>query len=58
LERAVREGGVRIRRADGMTFILKPEGPFRSPLDVPGVDLGVTTAEIVDFIREGRARES
>ena len=27
-----------------------------SPLDIEGVDLGVTTDEIVDMIREGRGR--
>ena len=27
-----------------------------SPLDVEGVDLGVTTDEIVDMVREGRGR--
>lgn len=56
LEEASREGGVRIRRADGTTFVLKPEEVSRSPLDVQGVDLNVPTEEIVNFIREGRER--
>jgi uncharacterized protein (DUF362 family) len=57
LEQAKREGGVRIRRRDGQTFVLKPEAPGGSPLDVEGVDLGVTRAEIVSFVREGRRAE-
>jgi antitoxin Phd len=54
LDQATREGAVRIRRRDGRTFIIRPERLNRSPLEVEGVDLGVTTNEIVDFIREGR----
>ena len=57
LEAATREGAVRIRRQDGKTFLLQPEENARSPLDVPGVDLGVSSEEIVAFIREGRERE-
>jgi hypothetical protein len=54
LERAKKEGGVRIRRRNGQLFVLKPERPAGSPLDVKGIDLGVTTDEIVAFIRESR----
>ncbi len=54
LEQARREGAVRIRRRDGQTFILKPEQPSGSPLDIEGVDLGITTEEIIAFVREGR----
>ena len=54
LEQARREGELRIQREDGQTFVLKPENTKRSPLDVKGVDLGVSTTEIVEFIREGR----
>ncbi len=56
LEVAQREGAVRIRRRDGQTFVLQPESSNASPLDVEGVDLGVTTDEIVSMIREGRER--
>jgi uncharacterized protein (DUF362 family) len=56
LEVAQREGAVRIRRRDGQTFVLQPESSDASPLDVEGVDLGVTTDEIVSMIREGRER--
>ena len=56
LEAAQREGAVRIRRRDGQSFVLQPESSETSPLDVEGVDLGVTTDEIVSMIREGRER--
>jgi hypothetical protein len=56
LDHAIRDGGVRIQRADGSTFILRPEGGANSPLDVPGVDLGVSTEEIIACIRTGRER--
>lgn len=54
LDRARREGAVRIRRKDGQVFVLRAETAEDSPLDVRGVDLGVTRAEILDFVREGR----
>ena len=53
-EQARREGEVRIQRADGQTFLLKAENIARSPLDVEGVDLGISAAEIVEFIHEAR----
>ena len=56
LEVAQRDGAVRIRRKDGRSFVLQPESSGVSPLDVEGVDLGVTGAEIVEMIREGRER--
>jgi len=56
LEEASLSGGVRIRRADGKTFVLKPEIRQQSPLDVASVDLGVSTEEIVNSIRESRER--
>lgn len=56
LEQAARDGEVRIRRRDGRVFVLRPQSASRSPLDVGVVDLGVTTAEIVEMIREGRER--
>ena len=56
LERARREGAIRIRRRDGAVFILQPDSSRASPLDVPGVDLGFTRDEIVALVREGRRR--
>ena len=54
LEQAVKEGEVRIKRKDGQTFVIRPEPRADSPLDVEGIDLGITTTEIVQFIHEGR----
>ena len=54
LEQAIKEGEVRIKRKDGQTFVIRPETREGSPLDVEGIDLGITTAEIVQFIHEGR----
>ena len=54
LEKAVREGEVRIRRKDGQVFIILPEKTQGSPLDVEGIDLGLSREEIVEFIQEGR----
>jgi len=56
LEQATRDGEVRIRRRDGRVFVLRAQPLEGSPLDIGSVDLGVTTAEIVDIIREGRER--
>ena len=56
LDAAQRDGAVGIRRRDGRSFVLRPEPSGGSPLDVEGVDLGVTTDEIVAMIREGRER--
>ena len=56
LDEACRRGEVRIRRRDGQMFVLKPATEHRSPLDVPGIDLGLNTEEIVSLVREGRER--
>ena len=56
LEQAARDGEVRIKRRDGRIFVISLQRRPDSPLDVPGVDLGVTTAEIVEALREGRER--
>jgi hypothetical protein len=56
LERARREGGVRVKRRDGQVFVIQPEPSAKSPFDVPGVDTDVSTEEIVDIVREMRER--
>lgn len=55
LEQAQQNGEVRIRRENGQLFVLKSE-TATSPLDVEGIDLGVSSDEIVAFIRAGRER--
>lgn len=54
LEEARKEGGVRIRRRDGQTFVLRPEKAPKSPLSVGGPDLDLSPQEIVDFVRQSR----
>jgi hypothetical protein len=54
LEQAIQEGEVKIKRKDGQTFVIRPERRVGSPLDVKGLDLGMTATEIVQFIQEGR----
>ena len=54
LDRARRDGAVRIRRRDGQVFVLSPEASQGSPLDVPGISLGLDRDEIVDLVKEGR----
>src|SRR5260370_25126437 len=54
LDEACREGEVQIRRRDGRSFVVQPVVESRSPLDVPAVSTGLTTAEILALIREGR----
>ncbi len=54
LDHAKTQGSIRIRRRDGQSFIITPEKPGDSPLNVQGVDLDLSREEIVDFVREGR----
>ena len=54
LEKATEEGEVRIKRKDGQVFIVRVQPRADSPLNVDGIDLGITTDEIVQFIQEGR----
>jgi len=56
LERAAREGEVRIRRRDGRVFVVRLEREEGSPLEVEGLDLGLPVEEIVAMVREGRRR--
>ncbi len=58
LEQALQKVEVRIRRKDGRMFVLRPEITYDSPLsNLGGVDLGLTTEEIVRFVRESREAE-
>jgi prevent-host-death family protein len=56
LDKAREEGEVRIVRKNGQVFVIKPEKTSKSPLDVPGIKLGLTADEIVSIVREGRER--
>jgi hypothetical protein len=54
LEKATQEGEVRVKRKDGQIFVIRPAVKTDSPLDVEGMELGITTDEIVQFIHESR----
>ena len=56
LRQAESGGKVIIRRKDGQTFALVPEAIASSLLDVPSIKAEITTAEIVDIVRQGRER--
>ena len=53
MEKARQDGGIYIRRDDGLLFLLKPEVAV-SPFDVEGVETGVTREQILEAIHEGR----
>jgi hypothetical protein len=54
LEEAFQKGEVKIQRDDGEVFVIRPETKMGSPLDVEGIDLGISTADILECIHEGR----
>jgi len=54
LDKAAEEGEVRVSRRDGQVFVIRPLPPGGSPLDVSPVDLGLTTEEILQSIKESR----
>ena len=56
LDYAEQDGEVRIIRKNGSVFIIRPEKPRRSPLDVAGIDADLSAEDIVGIIREGRER--
>jgi len=57
LDEAERDGAVEIRRRDGAVFRILPLRKSKaSPLDVRGVKLAVSAADLVALVREGRER--
>lgn len=59
LERALMEGQVKLRSRDGRVFIIRPEKlPKTSPFDVRSIKLPISKVDILDAIRESRARFS
>ena len=56
LDRAQKEGAVRITRRDGRAFTIEPVQEKPSPLAVKAVALKIKRSEIVSFVREGRER--
>lgn len=56
LEKAKTEGRVLIKRKDGSLFAIEPIAKKKSPLDVEGINIGLSSSEIVDIVREVRER--
>ncbi len=54
LDKAVSEGEVRVKRRDGQIFVIRPERRTASPLDIEGIDLPISTEEIVQLLAESR----
>lgn len=57
LERARRNGEVRIKCRDSQVFVIRPERSRASPLDIEGVDLNISAKEIMEYVRESRERD-
>ena len=53
-EEAFKMGEVKIRRDDGKMLVIRPEPQVADPVDVEGIDLHITTDEIIECIHEGR----
>jgi hypothetical protein len=59
LERALLEGQVKLRSRDGRIFIIRPERLQKtSPFEVRSIKLPISKVDILDAIRESRARFS
>jgi hypothetical protein len=56
LDKARTEGKVLIKRKDGSVYVIQPYHKKGSPLDVKGVDLGLSADAIVEIIREIRKK--
>jgi hypothetical protein len=54
LDQALKDGEVRVKRKDGRVFVIKPQPVSGSPLDIEGIELGVSAGEILEAIQEGR----
>ena len=56
LDRAQKDGTVRITRRDGRIYTIQPAREPSSPLDVKPVRLKLSRSEIVQAVRESRER--
>jgi PHD/YefM family antitoxin component YafN of YafNO toxin-antitoxin module len=54
LDQTAREGEVRIKRRDGRVFVIRLLERTDSPLNVKGLNLNITSKEILESIAEGR----
>ncbi len=59
LKKALSEGQVMFRTKDGQVFVIRPETPAKkSPFEVRSIKLPITRMDILEAIRESRARYS
>ena len=56
LDNAKKEGEILIKRKDGSSFMVRPLNSSKSPLDVAGINIQLSSEEIVSSIREIRER--
>lgn len=56
LETAKQEGIICIYKRNGDAYYLTPAKVKKSPLDVEGVDLCLSSGQIMSIVREGRER--
>ncbi len=52
LNKAKQEGEILIKRKDGTCFLIRPVLKNKSPLDIEGINLNISSEEIIDVIRE------
>jgi len=57
LDTAKKEGAICIAKRDGEVFYLTPASSKKSPLDIEGVNLGLSSDEIVSYVNEARDRD-
>ena len=59
LKKALSEGQVKFKTKDGQVFVIRPEiAAKKSPFEVRSIKLPITGVDILDAVRESRARYS
>ena len=56
LETAKQEGIICIYKRNGEAYYLTPAKVKKSPLDIEGIDLRLSSTQITSIVREGRER--
>ena len=56
LDKAKKEGKVLIKKRDGSSFVLSPLPLVDSPLNVRGINIDLSSQEIIAVLKETRAR--
>ncbi len=55
LDKALKQGQIKITRRDGSSFIIRPETKKKSPLDIKGISVkGLMMVDILDSVKESR----